>query len=156
MHVPPIYLISLTTFDFYFPTKILNSLLKSPPPIINKGKVKVNLSLCLIKHHAMKTYWGSGCIAPRILSTSALDGCERSALRPGRFTPRERVPGTHWIGGWVGPRAGLDAVSKRKIHSPRRESKPDHPIVQPVASRYTDWAIPVHFTPVIGRVRKFP
>jgi hypothetical protein len=30
--------------------------------------------------------------------------------RPGRFTPRERALGTHWIGGWVGPRAVLDAV----------------------------------------------
>jgi hypothetical protein len=29
--------------------------------------VKVKLSLCLIKHHAMKAYWGSGGIAPRIL-----------------------------------------------------------------------------------------
>jgi len=28
-----------------------------------KGEVK---SLCLTKHHAMKTYWGSGDIAPRI------------------------------------------------------------------------------------------
>jgi len=26
-----------------------------------------------------------------------------------RFTPRERAPGTHWIGGWVDPRAVLDA-----------------------------------------------
>jgi hypothetical protein len=25
-------------------------------------------------------------------------------------TPRERAPGNHWIGGWVGPRAVLDAV----------------------------------------------
>jgi hypothetical protein len=25
-----------------------------------------------------------------------------------RFTPRERTPGTHCTGGWVGPRAGLD------------------------------------------------
>jgi hypothetical protein len=25
------------------------------------------LSLCLTKHHAMKTYWWSGGIAPRIL-----------------------------------------------------------------------------------------
>jgi len=33
-----------------------------------------------------------------------------SASRPGHFTPRERAPGTHWIGGWVGPSAGLDAV----------------------------------------------
>jgi hypothetical protein len=37
--------------------------------------------------------------------TSALDGGEWSASRPGRFTPSERAPRTHWIGGWVGPRA---------------------------------------------------
>jgi hypothetical protein len=29
---------------------------------------------------------------------------------------------THWIGGWVGPRAGLDAVVKRKFPSPCRDS----------------------------------
>jgi hypothetical protein len=39
-------------------------------------------------------------------------------------------------------RAGLDTVvSKRKIISPHRESNSDHPIVQPVASGYTDWDI---------------
>jgi hypothetical protein len=38
----------------------------------------------------------------------------------------------------VGPRAVLDAVMKRKIPSPRRESNPRTPIVQPVAQRYTD------------------
>jgi hypothetical protein len=32
-----------------------------------KVKVKVKLSLCLTKHHAKKTYWGSGGITPRIL-----------------------------------------------------------------------------------------
>jgi hypothetical protein len=32
-----------------------------------KIKVKVKLSLCLTKHHAMKTYRESGGIAPRIL-----------------------------------------------------------------------------------------
>jgi hypothetical protein len=69
--------------------------------------------------------------------TSALDGGEWSASRPGRYTSRERAPGTHWIGGWVGPRAGLDAVAKRRIPSPRRESNSD-PIVQPVASRYIE------------------
>jgi hypothetical protein len=70
--------------------------------------------------------------------TSALDGGEWSASRPGRFTPRERPPDTHWIRGWVGPSAVLDAVVKRKIPSPRRESNPRTPIVQPVAQRYTD------------------
>jgi len=47
--------------------------------------------------------------------TSALDGCEWSASRPDRFTPKEIGPGTHWIGGLVGHRAGLDAVVKRRI-----------------------------------------
>jgi hypothetical protein len=50
----------------------------------------------------------------------------------------ERAPGTHWIGGWVGPGAVLGVVVKRKILSPRRELKPRTPIVQPVAQRYTD------------------
>jgi len=52
-----------------------------------------------------------------------------SGSRPVSFTPRERAPGTHWIGGWMGPRAVLDAVVKRKIPSPRRESNPRTPIV---------------------------
>jgi hypothetical protein len=63
---------------------------------------------------------------------------------PAALPPRERATDTHWTGGWVGPRAVLDAVVKRKIPSPHRESNPDLPIVQPIASRYTDWAIPAH------------
>jgi hypothetical protein len=47
-----------------------------------------------------------------IFLTSALDGGEWSTSRPGRFTPGERDPGTHWIGGWVGLRAGLDDLEK--------------------------------------------
>jgi hypothetical protein len=41
----------------------------------------------------------------------------------------------------VGPRAVLDTGVKRKIPSPRRESNPRTPTVQPVAQRYTDRAI---------------
>jgi len=40
--------------------------------------------------------------------TLALDGSAWSASCPGRFTPRERAPGNHWIESWVGPRADLD------------------------------------------------
>jgi hypothetical protein len=47
--------------------------------------------------------------------TSALVGGEWPASRPGRFTPGERAPGTHWIGGWLGPGAGVDDVEKRKL-----------------------------------------
>jgi hypothetical protein len=43
--------------------------------------------------------------------TSAVDGNEWSAPHTGRFSPRERAPGSPWIGGWVGHRGGLDAVS---------------------------------------------
>jgi hypothetical protein len=38
-----------------------------------------------------------------------------SVSRPGRFAPGERAPGTHWIGGWVDPRAGLDDLADRKF-----------------------------------------
>jgi hypothetical protein len=55
--------------------------------------------------------------------TSALDGGEWSASRPGCFTGGERAPGTHWIEGLVGPRAGLDTVAKTKNSYPYRESK---------------------------------
>jgi hypothetical protein len=41
--------------------------------------------------------------------------------------PGARAPGTRWVAeGWVRPRAGLDAVAKRKKSLPchRRESNP--------------------------------
>jgi hypothetical protein len=47
--------------------------------------------------------------------TSALDGGKWPASRFGRFIPRERTPGTDWIGGWVVPRTVLDTVVRRKI-----------------------------------------
>jgi hypothetical protein len=32
--------------------------------------------------------------------------------------PRGKSPGTHWVGGWVDPRAGLNEVEKRKFLTP--------------------------------------
>ena len=43
--------------------------------------------------------------------TAALEGGEWSAVRPSHNLPPGR-PGTHFTGGWVGPRAGLEG---RKI-----------------------------------------
>jgi hypothetical protein len=57
-----------------------------------------------------------------------------------RFTPEERTPGIHCIGGWVGPRAGLDIEARGKILCPCQRSNLDRPVVQPVARHYTDWA----------------
>jgi hypothetical protein len=57
--------------------------------------------------------------------TSALEGGEWSASRPGRALPLgEWTPGTHCIGGWVGPRAGLDAEVRGKILCLCRGSNP--------------------------------
>jgi hypothetical protein len=72
----------------------------------------------------MKT-WGSRGIAPPFL-TSALDGGEWSASLPCRLTAGEGALDTHRIGGWMGPRAGLDAMGNRS------------PAFQPVARIYTD------------------
>jgi len=58
-------------------------------------------------------------------------GSERSASRTGRFTPREREPGTHWIRCGVGRRADLGAVVKRKKIVDPAENRT--PVVQPVA-----------------------
>jgi hypothetical protein len=94
--------------------------------------LKVKLSLCFNwapRHEGILGEWR---YSSTHSLTSALDWGEWSASRPGLFTPRERALGTHWIGGWVGPIAVLDAVLKRKIPSPRRES---NPIVQPVVQR---------------------
>jgi hypothetical protein len=49
-----------------------------------------------------------------IFLTAALVGGDWSASRPCRFTPGEKVPGINWIEGWVGLRAGLDDLEKKK------------------------------------------
>jgi hypothetical protein len=72
--------------------------------------VKLKLSLCLnnkaLRHEDLS---GSGCIDPCILDLGT-SSREQSASRPGRFTY-----GTHWIRGWVGPKAGLDDKEKKRI-----------------------------------------
>jgi hypothetical protein len=73
--------------------------------------------------------------------TSGLVGDEWTASHPGRFTPGERAPGTHWIGGWVGSRAGLDDVDKRRLLTLAGLNS-DPSVDQLVASYYTDCAIP--------------
>jgi hypothetical protein len=58
-------------------------------------------------------------------------------------TPRplytQERPGTHFVGGCVGPRAGLDGCGK-----PRPQPGFDPRTVHPLASCDTDWSITVH------------
>jgi hypothetical protein len=78
---------------------------------------RVKLPLCL-KIGAVE-------VQLHVFLISALDGGEWSASWPGCFILGVRVPATHWIGGWVGPRAGLDAVTKNPC--PFRQSNPGLP-----------------------------
>jgi hypothetical protein len=70
----------------------------------------MKLSLCLtseaLRHEGV---WGSGCIDQRVLDLST-SWSEWSVSRPGRFTP-----GTQWIGGWAGPKTGMDDVEERNL-----------------------------------------
>jgi hypothetical protein len=84
----------------------------------------------------MKAYGGVDAYI-HLFWTSAQVGGDWSASRPGRFTPGERVPSTNWMG----TRSGLDDVGDEKSR-PYRYSNSDPSAVQPVVSRYTDYAIP--------------
>jgi hypothetical protein len=67
---------------------------------------------------------------PRILDL-ALEGGEWPDSRSGRFAPRERGPGTHWIGRWVDPRTGLGRGGEERKSKPLQGLEPL--IIQPVA-----------------------
>jgi hypothetical protein len=88
-----------------------------------KGNVIPVLTLC---HEGI---WGSGRIAPPILS-SALGGSGQHHA-PAALPSGSELPDTHWIGGWVGPRAGLDAMEKK--NKSLASTGNQTPAVQPVA-----------------------
>jgi hypothetical protein len=70
----------------------------------------------------------------------ALDGGEWSISCPGHITCVGRKgPYTHQMGGWVGPRAGVNGFEKGNSLGLTGICTPD---VQPIASHYTDYAIP--------------
>jgi hypothetical protein len=102
------------------------------PHLIHKGKA--------IPLHAMEAFGGRGGIAPTHSRPRHLMGVSGQRHAPAALLPPgERTPGTHWTGGWVGPRAGLDTEATGKILCPCRESNPDRPIVQPVDFIYKDF-----------------
>jgi hypothetical protein len=93
--------------------------------------------------HAIKTLRGRGGTAHTHILDLGTRWGEWSASRPVRAIPpgKGTPPGTHWIGGWVGPRANLDiCYRKNNFASAGDETS----IVQSVVRRYTDWATPTH------------
>jgi hypothetical protein len=55
---------------FNFSVKYVMKVYENGSELANKLLLKVKLSLCLTKHHAMKMHWGSGGIGPHILDLS--------------------------------------------------------------------------------------
>ena len=75
---------------------------------------------------------GGADVSSTLPSASVQNGGWVVNATPRPLYPRER-PGTHCIGGWVDPRAGLDGCGES--HPPPGF---DPQTVQSVASRYTD------------------
>jgi hypothetical protein len=80
---------------------------KGEVPGLNQAPCHQQLSLSL--NSTPWRHMGSGDSAPRILNLGTRLGLPS---RPDRFSFWVRAPDTHWIRGWVGPRAGLEAVTK--------------------------------------------
>jgi hypothetical protein len=84
------------------------------PTVLNLFyKVKL-LSLVFNHVSSDSDVCGSGGVAPRIhnLGTRLMWVV---SLTPRLFLSRDKIPGNHWIGGWMDTSAGLDVVVKRKI-----------------------------------------
>jgi hypothetical protein len=62
---------------------------------------------------------------------SAVDKCVCLTSRSVRFTPEEKVPGTHWTESWVDPRAGLDTTQDNNS-CPCTKLNPKDLVTQPV------------------------
>jgi hypothetical protein len=137
--------VMLTTHPHIVPRSRISRIYTPLPPSATmacSGTALLFLTVCSKNvEQSLYTPWrrlGERRYSSYSFTTSALDGGEWSASRPGRaFAPGERTPGTHSTGGWVGPRAGLDTEARGKILCPCRGSNPDRPVVQPVVRHYT-------------------
>jgi hypothetical protein len=68
-----------------------------------------SLTSWALRHEGVR--W-SACIDPHSLDLQVVPS---SASRLFCFTLGEGTPGTHWMGGWVGPKASLDDMEKWKF-----------------------------------------
>jgi hypothetical protein len=66
---------------------------------------------------------------PYSFLTSALHGVSGQHHAPAALYPLDRAHGTHWIGGWVGLRAGLNAETTGKILCLCQRLTPPPPVV---------------------------
>jgi hypothetical protein len=80
--------------------------------INNDGKIYKSKAVLL---HAMKALGGRGGIPPTHSRLRHQIGRVISVMPRPRFTSGQSTPGTHWTGGWVSLRGGLDTEVRGKI-----------------------------------------
>jgi hypothetical protein len=105
LHFSPFF---FTSFPSFFPPCLFCSVSSPSKLRVQSLKgVKVKLSL-------YEGVWGSGCIHPHFIDIGT-SWRWLVSFTPRPLHPRERATGTHCIGGWVDPRAGLDDMEQRKF-----------------------------------------
>jgi hypothetical protein len=103
------------------PTKNYFHLLLLSCHSCQRGK-KLNLL-----HYTPRTLFGRGYVAPTHALPRHYMGASCQRYAPAALYPGEMIPGTHWTGGWVGPRAGLDTEFRWKIVLPLPVIEPRSP-----------------------------
>jgi hypothetical protein len=88
----------------------------------------------------MKAYWGNRCIAPLILWLRHELDVSGELHAPAAW-PQGNSPWYPLDRRLGGPQSRSGRRAEEEDSQPHRESNPRTPIVQPVAQRYTDWAI---------------
>ena len=72
--------------------------------------VKLKLSLYIVQRHALKAYGFAG--GGSSVHCTEMNGQSNTTHA---FHSKETATGTHYIGGWVGPRRYLSALEKREV-----------------------------------------
>jgi hypothetical protein len=113
--------------------------LPQDPVLCQINPLKVELSLCVTnKHYAIETYKGVDVYIHILISL--LVG-EWSTSRSGHYTLDENGSGTPWIGGWTCPEPVRMMWNEEKT-CPDQDAYSSPSVVQPVAGRCTDCAVP--------------
>jgi hypothetical protein len=129
-HICQLRFVKFFVFRCYYPFMILKylSCSKLRGQIIVRCKTRnVSLSLCLSKHHAMKTHVGVK-IYVHALLTSAVDRGALSASLPCSFTPGEGALVTHCMGDWMDQRPDLDTAEKTDLCSCTNQTQISGPL----------------------------
>jgi hypothetical protein len=120
--------------DFNAPVPEFHNFFLIPSKEIFLVRVKVKLSLCLTKHHAMKTYWVSRGIAARILDLSTRWRWVVS-FTPRPLYPQGKSPWYPLVMQLSGPQSRSGHRGEEKNSQPLSGLKPL--IIQPVTQHYT-------------------